>query len=157
MTKKVFPAALAAVLALTTACGGAMATRNEGSREASEGPVDPYGDPRPSDRDPFAGYLAITSLEVPAAADTAGEAAGTASAGDWAIQVAACSSESAAARLGELASGDTGLDFVVDREGQWWKVRVGSFATREAAGVALEGVKSSGYDDAWIVERTAGD
>jgi len=119
--------------------------------------VDPYGDARVYEGDPFAGYLEVHSIEVPGPAAPADSTAAAVEGGPWAIQIAACTSESAAQRLLELASSDTGLAGHIDREGQWWKVRLGGWATRQEASSHLAGAKAAGYADAWVVERPVGD
>jgi hypothetical protein len=150
--------ALAAAAFCGTGCGSrAVTTDGGGSGGSAEVPVDPYGDPRVYEGDPFAGYLAVHSIEVPGPEALSDSSSVPAETGRWSIQVAACTSESAALRLIELASSDTGLQGHVDREGQWWKVRVGGWISRQDASAALDSVKAAGYGDAWVVERPVGD
>lgn len=155
MTTKLRLALFAALLAILPGCGTAVtATDSEGGGGEGSAPpvaVDPYGDPVAYPADPFEGFPVIFELEYP------GEEAVTsmddAAAGPWAVQIAACSSEADAGRLGEVASIRTGLPFFVDREDAWWKVRLGSYQTRTDAALGLEKALASGYGDAWIVER----
>jgi hypothetical protein len=143
---------------LVAGCGRTVieGTGGQGADTLS-GPVDPYGDPREYEGDPFAGYLAVHSIDVPGPAAPGDSVYTPAATGRWSIQVAACSTESAASRLVELAASDTGLEGHVDREGQWWKVRVGAWETMEEATSALGAVRTAGYADAWVVERLPGD
>lgn len=145
---------LAACLAVLPGCGASSAraggSGGRGQDAPDESVVDPYGDPVEYPEDPFEGFPSVNELTYPGA-----EAPGAAeppAAGSWAVQVAACTSEDDAARLAGVASAATGLPGRVDCEGSWWKVRLGSYVSREAAGEGLSIARSHGYGDAWIVE-----
>jgi predicted small secreted protein len=147
---------LLASFAFLASCGNRTVTAGGQGTDVQSGPLDPYGDPRVYEGDPFAGYLAVHSLSVPGP-EVVPDSVSVPVAGRWAVQVAACTSESAASRLLELASSETGLAGSVDREGQWWKVRLGGWASRQEAMDSLDLVKAAGYSDAWVVERLVGD
>lgn len=155
MTTKLRLALLAALPAILPGCGTPVAAtdsgRGDGEGSAPPAAVDPYGDPVEYPADPFEGFPVIFELEYPGEESVPPEEA--ASVGRWAVQIAACSSEADAERLGEVASVRTGLPFFVDREDDWWKVRLGSYQTRPDAAPGLEKALASGYGDAWIVER----
>ncbi len=155
MTTKLRFVLFAAMLTITPGCGtpvtetGSGGGTGDGSAPPLE--VDPYGDPVEYPADPFEGFPVVFELEYPG--EEAAASADDAAVGPWAVQIAACSSEADAQRLGEVASVRTGLPFFVDREDAWWKVRLGAYQTRTDASPGLEKALASGYGDAWIVER----
>lgn len=152
---------------LLASCGRQTTRPAAGTDARSSGPVDPYGDPRTYSGDPFAGFLEVRTIELPAEDSTASDSAGTAESpvvaaassdrGPWCIQIAACSAEADAARAAAQADPLTELECTVDFESPWWKVRLGAFATREQAETRLAEVRALGYSDAWVVRRIGGD
>jgi hypothetical protein len=136
---------LALLAALACSCGTSTTSGGEGLTE----PVDPYGDPVVYPGDPFEGFGTVVDIAVPGSAQ---DATDPPAAGGWAVQIAACTSESDAAGLAAAASEELGLPSRVDHEGQWWKVRVGAYGTRLEAEEALPAVRSEGWSDAWVVE-----
>lgn len=135
------------VLLALLACSCGTSTTSGG--EQGTEPVDPYGDPVVYPVDPFEGFGTVVDITVPGSGP---EIPAPPAAGGWAVQIAACSSESDAAGLAAAASEELGLPSRVDHEGQWWKVRVGAFGTRREAEDALPSVRSEGWADAWVVE-----
>jgi hypothetical protein len=153
---------LAILLAVLCAgCGTGTATGGGGSGEDRDDLpdlADPYGDPRTYEGDPFAGFVSVMTMELPAPetfADTS--TAAPAARGGWSIQIAACSSEGAASRLVEIVAAESSTPCFMDRVGDYWKVRYGSYASPEAAAADLEVVQAMGFTDAWVVERNPGD
>lgn len=155
-----------AVLAVSS-CGRQTIRPAPGTGAQSSGPVDPYADPRTYSGDPFAGFLQVFTIDLPAEDSTSADSAssqeslviaGTPSErGPWCIQIAACSTQEDAARVAVGADPLTDLECSVESEPPWWKVRLGAFATREAAEARLVEVRALGYSDAWVVRRTDGD
>lgn len=145
---------LAACLAAWCGCGASSArTGGSGDRLQAvpdETVIDPYGDPVVYPEDPFEGFPVVNELAYPGTVEQDGTE--PPSAGSWAVQVAACAVEADAERLAGIASAATGLQSRIDCEGSWWKVRLGSYGSREDAGEGLAIARSHGYGDAWIVE-----
>lgn len=156
MMTKLSIALFAAILLTAPGCGTPVTAGGSagGGGDGSTAPeaVDPYGDPVEYPADPFEGFPVVFELEYPGA-ETPAPGDLPSAGGAWAVQIAACSSEDDAGRLGGIASVSTGLPFFVDHEGSWWKVRLGSYRTREEAAEGLEKAVASGFGDAWIVER----
>lgn len=145
---------LAASVAAWCGCGTSSArSGSSGDRVQAvpdESVADPYGDPVVYPGDPFEGFPVVNELTYPGEPVTG--AVEPPAAGSWAVQVAACAAEEDAVRLAGIASAATGLVGRIDFEGSWWKVRLGSYESREDAGEGLETARSHGYGDAWIVE-----
>jgi hypothetical protein len=145
---------LAASVAALCGCGTSSASSGgSGDRVQAvpeEGVVDPYGDPVVYPEDPFEGFPVVNELTYPGVSEP--DAAEPPAAGQWAVQVSACAAEDDAVRLAGIASAATGLVSRIDFEGAWWKVRLGSYDSREQAGEGLDIARSHGYSDAWIVE-----
>jgi cell division protein FtsN len=87
-----------------------------------------------------------------ASAAASGEAA---SAPGWRIQIFAARDEATAAGMGRRA-GDAvaGVPVYVEAEGPWFKVRLGDFATREAAEPLRERLVGLGWTEAWAVRTS---
>ena len=155
-----------AVFALSS-CGRRTTPPSAGTGAQSSGTIDPYGDPRTYSGDPFAGFLEVITIDLPAEDSTAADSASTQESppvtvpssgqGSWCIQIAACSTQEDAARVAVQADPLTDLECDVESEPPWWKVRLGAFATREAAEARLIEVRALGYPDAWVVRRAGGD
>jgi hypothetical protein len=146
------------LMLLCAGCGTGTATGGGEDGEDVPDLADPYGDPRTYEGDPFAGFVSVMTIELPAPgipADTT--AAAPAARGGWSIQIAACSSESAASRLMEIVAAESSTACYMDREGDYWKVRFGSYASPEEAAADLDIVRAMGFTDAWVVARDAGD
>ncbi len=143
------PFTVAMIAAALAGCGRQQTVTPRGDG-AAQLPPDPYGDPRVYGEDPFLGFPSIVDIDLPGPDSTS---ATDPAAGVWAIQIAACTTESDAIRLSGIAAAGTGLGSTVDREGSWWKVRLGGWATMEEASEALQSVRAGGYSDAWVVER----
>lgn len=67
------------------------------------------------------------------------------------IQVFASADRDVAQNARAVAAERLGLPAYLDLEGGVYKVRVGDFASREAANAALGAVRSRHYPDAWII------
>ena len=67
------------------------------------------------------------------------------------IQVFASADRDVATSARAAASGRLGIPAYLDLDGGVYKVRVGDFATRDAAAQALPRVRAQYYPDAWIV------
>jgi cell division septation protein DedD len=155
-------AAAAAVLA--AGCGGQTSVSGE-TAETAETAEQPraYGDLPGYDGDPFAGFGAVVSVDLPAepaeddsaqTQEEAGEA--EAGSGPFSIQIMALGDEATARGVAESASEESGLPAHVDLEGGYWKVRLGSFSGRSEAAGNLPLVVDLGFEDAWVVRRAEG-
>lgn len=111
-----------------------------GGAGRDEPPAAPLDDPLPAEPD-----------ELPAA-----EAGLTAAAAPgWRIQVFATRDQAAAREVARRAGeAVAGVPAYVEAEGPWFKVRLGDFATRDAAEPLRERLVGLGWTEAWAV-RTA--
>ncbi|HET9582197.1 MAG TPA: SPOR domain-containing protein [Gemmatimonadota bacterium] len=119
------------------------------------GYVRPPGAPGDASRDeppaaPLNGPLPAESDAPPAAG--AGIAA---AAPGWRIQVFATRDQAAAREVARRAGeAVAGIPAYVEAEGPWFKVRVGDFATRDAAEPLRERLVELGWTEAWAVRTT---
>jgi hypothetical protein len=129
--------------------------------ETPVGPPDPYGDPPDYAGDPFAGFGEIVTVEVPGETETVVdetveetvEVPVEDSNLPFAVQISAAAEEATATRLAEQVGAEVDAPVYIDHVGQYWKVRVGAFATREETGALLLQLQEMGFTDAWVVER----
>ncbi len=144
----------ALLVILLAACGTQTVTVPT-EEEIPEGPVDPYGDPPDYAGDPFAGFDEIVTLDVPGetVVEPPIEIPEYTPVLPFAVQITAAAEEATAQRLAESVAADVDAPVFIDRIGQYWKVRVGAFATRAEADGLLEQLQAMGFADAWIVER----
>lgn len=122
------------------------------SDDSSDEFIDPYADPPGYSGDPFAGFGPVATIRFPAEGDTEIEEPDDLN-GPWSIQVAACGSMDAALTLRDSIVAQTGYPVFVDHIGSYYKVRVGSFATSSDSDGLRVQLRSSGYPDAWSVQR----
>jgi hypothetical protein len=148
---------LAAAVLLLAACGNQTTVPDTGPE--TTGPVDPYGDPPDYAGDPFRGFGEVFTLEVPGEAPVAEEVPEVpeipemVTGGNVAVQISAALEEESALHLVDLVQAQVDAPVFVDHIGEYWKVRVGAFASREDAEDLLHRLQEMGYTDAWIVER----
>ncbi|MCK5131181.1 MAG: SPOR domain-containing protein [Candidatus Sabulitectum sp.] len=134
---------------LLAGCG--TTTSSDGSNDEI---TDPYADPPGYSGDPFAGFGPVTSIRFPADEDSGIEIeTPTAVNGPWGVQVAACSSIDAALTLRDTIAAQTDQPVFIDHTGSYYKVRVGSFAISSDSDELRAQLRSSGYPDAWSVQR----
>jgi hypothetical protein len=136
-----------APLLLAASCGTNTSTDGDAL------PPDPYADPPDYSGDPFQGFGPVTSISLPAPGGT--EMPGEAAGGPWSVQIAACGTLQAAEALRERVGAVTAEAVFIDLSGAYYKVRVGSFPTAEDSADLRNLLRSSGYPDAWSVERAA--
>lgn len=148
-------------LLLLTGCGSETAVRQEEPRVSA--PPRSYGDLPGYQGDPFAGFSEVVSIALPAEVEQGAEEAGeaevseTASAsGPFSVQIMALDDESTARGVAESAGEQAGLPAFVDREGRYWKVRIGAFPDRSSAAGSLPQIRGMGFEDAWVVRRQDG-
>lgn len=134
-----------ALILLASACGTSTSSGDRGL------PPDPYADPPDYSGDPFEGFGPVTTIAFPAGDRPPSEEDG--SSGPWSVQIAACGTLQAAEALRERVGAVTGETVFIDRSGAYYKVRVGSFSTAEDSADLRVLLRSSGYPDAWSVER----
>ena len=116
--------------------------------------IDPYADPPGYSGDPFAGFGPVSSIRFPAEGSIGTEIEEPAVLdGPWCVQVAACGSMDAALTLRDTVAAQTDLPVFVDHIGSYYKVRVGSFATSSDSDGLRVQLRSSGYPDAWSVQK----
>jgi hypothetical protein len=120
-------------------------------------PVPGPGSPAPIESAPLAPGLDPTAPSAPSAGAVAGGPAapsgtGTTSAsGIWRVQVFASPDRAQADKVGREASGRLGVPYVLDRDGDLVKVRLGSFAREEEAQALKERAVRNGYPGAFRV------
>ena len=109
--------------------------------------------PEPVDRETVVtGYVRAAGAPPETPPETPGEVA---SVPGWRIQVFAAEDEATAAEVARRAGeAVAGVPVYVEAEGSWFKVRLGDFATREAAEPLRERLVGLGWTEAWAV-RTA--
>ena len=140
---------LLSMLLLMTGCGSSTSTDSETSEI-----IDPYADPPGYSGDPFAGFGPVTSIRFPADGDPEIEMEEPVSLnGAWSVQVAACGSMDAALSLRDIIAAQTDHPVFVDPVGSYYKVRVGAFASSSDSDGLRNHLRSSGYPEAWSVER----
>jgi len=95
-----------------------------------------------------------TALETPR--ETAPAAPGQlAAASGWRIQVFAAGDEATAAQVAHrVGDAVAPVPVYIEAEGPWFKVRLGDFATREAAEPLRERLIRLGWTEAWAVRTT---
>ena len=146
------------VLALLAAGCGPRTTRPETTGGETRRPG-AYTDLPGYEGDPFAGFAGVVSIDLPAPSDTTAgphtEEAPAAS-GPFSIQIMALADEATARGVAESASEESGMPSFVDREGAYWKVRLGSFPDRASAASRLPEMVDLGFSDAWVVRRGEG-
>lgn len=149
-------AALAGSLVVLAACGP-KTTAPEDTAEME--PPRAYGDLPAYEGDPFVGFSEVVSVELPAEAEeespetTQDAVEPAASSGPFSVQIMALADEATARGVAESVSDESGLPGHVDREGAYWKVRLGNFADRSEAAENLPLLVGLGFDDAWVVRR----
>jgi hypothetical protein len=146
--------ALAAAVLLLAACGHQTTVPDTGP--VATGPVDPYGDPPDYAGDPFRGFGEVFTMEVPGeppVVEEVPEIPEIVPGGNVAVQISAALEEESALHLVDLVQTQVDSPVFIDHIGEYWKVRVGAFATREEAEDLLHRLQEMGYADAWIVER----
>ncbi len=112
----------------------------------------PYDDPPGYSGDPFAGFGPVTSIRLPAEGNiTVEEPLDTT--GTWSVQVAACGTMDAAMTLRDTIANQTDQPVFVDHVGNYYKVRVGSFASSSDSDELRVQLRSGSYPDAWSVQR----
>jgi len=114
--------------------------------------VDPYADPPGYTGDPFAGFGPVTSIRFPAEGEPVAEQPSD-TGGAWSVQVAACGTMDAALTVRDTVANSTDQPVFVDHIGNYYKVRVGSFATSAESDQLRIQLRSGGYPDAWSVQR----
>jgi hypothetical protein len=125
-------------------------------------PVPGPGSPAPIESAPLAPGLDPTAPSAPSAGAVAGGPAapsgtGTTSAsGIWRVQVFASPDRAQADKVGREASGRLGVPYVLDRDGDLVKVRLGSFAREEEAQALKERAVRNGYPGAFRVLDRSG-
>ncbi len=139
----------ALLIAGVTGCGTTSSTD-----DSIDTNPDPYADPPGYSGDPFAGFGPVASITFPAEGDSEIEMVEQIeSAGPWSIQIAACGSMDAALTLRDTVAAETNHPVFIDHTGSYYKVRVGSFATSSGTDSLRNQLRSSGYPDAWSVQR----
>jgi len=149
--------AILALAVLTAGCGP-RTTRPE-TTGGETGTPEAYTDLPGYEGDPFAGFAGVVSIELPAPSDTAApspEDEAPDVSGPFSIQVMALGDEATARGVAESAAARTGMPSFVDREGAYWKVRLGSFPDRASAVSRLADMEDLGFSDAWVVRRGDG-
>ncbi|MEA3267202.1 MAG: SPOR domain-containing protein [Candidatus Fermentibacteria bacterium] len=137
------------VLILAAGCGTSTSSEN-----SVDEIVDPYADPPGYSGDPFAGYGPVTTIRFPAETDIVIEIEeNISSSGSWSVQVAACGSMDAALTLRDTVAAQTGKQVFIDHTGNYYKVRVGSFATSTDSDRLRIQLRANGFPDAWSVQR----
>jgi len=149
--------AILALAVLTAGCGPET-SRPETTGGETETP-EAYTDLPGYEGDPFAGFAGVVSIDLPAPSDTASrtpeeEVPGTS--GPFSIQIIALGDEATARGVAESAAAESGMPAFVDREGRYWKVRLGSFPDRASAASRLPDMEDLGFSDAWVVRRGDG-
>ena len=151
------------VLLLLAACGEETVVPD--GQVVHTGTADPYGDPPDYAGDPFAGFDQIVTLEVPGETvpvpeeipeeipEETFEIQETGSNLPFSVQISAAAEEATAQRLAEQVSAQVDAPVYIYHIGQYWKVRVGAFPTREETATLLEQLREMGFTDAWVVER----
>lgn len=143
---------LAAGLLLITAGCGEDTVVPDGDQQVQTGPADPYGDPPEYGEDPFEGFPQVTGMSVPSEEIQQYEEeilTGT----HFTVQITAATDEEVARRLAESIFEDTVHPVFVDREGDYWKVRVGAFPARSDAESYVREMVDMGFSDAWVTSR----
>ncbi|MBN2586235.1 MAG: SPOR domain-containing protein [Candidatus Fermentibacteraceae bacterium] len=116
------------------------------------GPIDPYADPPDYSGDPFDGFPNVTGVTIPSGQVEVIEEevlSGT----HFTIQISAATTEEAAVRLAESVDSEITLPVFIDREGSYWKVRVGAFPARQDAVDYSQTLVDMGFTDAWVTTR----
>jgi len=142
---------------LTAGCGPAT-TRPETTGGETERP-EAYTDLPGYEGDPFAGFAGVVSIDLPAPSDTTSrtpEEEAPDTSGPFSIQIMALGDEATARGVAESAAAESGMPSYVDREGAYWKVRLGSFPDRASAASRLPELVELGFSDAWVVRRGEG-
>ena len=157
------------LVALVAACGATAPPRQSSSRAEpaqkggydfkSEGKIPPpAGGSAKPEADVEEMAVSDTSLDVseadaprdttpPAAAHTAADS----TADGFRIQIFASADRDVAESARSAAAGRLNLPAYLDLDGGVYKVRVGDYATRDAASAALPSVRGQYYPDAWVV------
>jgi hypothetical protein len=138
-----------ALLVMLTACGEDTVTPDT---HGQTGPIDPYADPPDYSGDPFADFPDVTGVSIPSGQVEVLEEevlSGT----HFTIQISAATTEEAAVRLAESVDAEITLPVFVDREGSYWKVRVGAFPARQDAMDYAQTLVDMGFTDAWVTTR----
>ncbi len=137
------------LLPLFFSCGGK--TVHEENEDASV-PIDPYADPPDYSLDPFEGFPDVTGLAVSAANEEESREE-ILSGSHYTVQVAAAASEENAESIKKAVSSAVSLPVFIDREGGYWKVRVGTFPARQDALDFVQVLAEMGFEDAWVTTR----
>lgn len=147
------PRMLLLFLMILAACGQETATRNENDQERT-GPIDPYADPPDYSDDPFAGFPQVIGVGIPSEESEAPEEAEEVLSGTYfTVQISAATSEETAERLAESVRAEITPPVFVDREGNYWKVRVGAFPVMQDAQEYSGVLVDMGFTDAWVTTR----
>ena len=137
------------LLILVAGCGTTSST--DGSVDTIP---DPYADPPGYSGDPFAGFGPVASIRFPAEGDSGIEIEEPVELnGPWSVQIAACGSMDSAMTLRDTVAAETNQPVFIDQTGNYYKVRVGSFATSSETDALRNQLRSGGYPDAWSVQR----
>lgn len=140
-------------LMILAACGQETTTRN-GSDQDRTGPIDPYGDPPDYSGDPFADFPQVISVGIPSEETEAHEAAEEVLSGThFTVQISAATDGETAEVLAESVRAEITRPVFVDREGNYWKVRVGAFPAAEDAQEYTRVLVEMGFADAWVTTR----
>lgn len=147
------PIMLLLFLIILAACGQETATRGGNDQERT-GPIDPYADPPDYSGDPFADFPQVTGVGIPSEESETPEQAGVVLSGThFTVQISAATSEETAERLAESLRAEITRPVFVDREGNYWKVRVGAFPVMQDAQDYTGVLVDMGFTDAWVTTR----
>lgn len=147
------PRILLLFLMILAACGQETATRS-GNDQGLTGPIDPYADPPDYSGDPFADFPQVISVSIPSEeSETHEEAEEVLSGTHFTVQISAATSEETAERLAESVRAEITRPVFVDREGNYWKVRVGAFPVMQDAQEYTGVLVDMGFTDAWVTTR----
>ena len=101
------------------------------------------------------GYVRAAGAAAQAPRETAPAAGEVAATSGWRIQIFAAEDQTTAGEMARRAGeAVAGVPVYVQAEGPWFKVRLGDFATREAAEPLRQRLVGLGWTEAWAV-RTA--
>lgn len=151
MSNKILLLISAVLILMASGCGDDTVTPDN-DQQVQTGPVDPYGDPPEYGEDPFEGFPQVIGMSVPSGEEQQYQEeilTGT----HFTVQITAATDEEVASRLAESVEEDTIHPVFVDREGDYWKVRVGAFPARSDAETYVQEMVDMGFSDAWVTSR----
>ena len=137
---------------ILSACGDTTVTPDSTDQATITGPIDPYEDPPGYTGDPFEDFPEVIGMSIPGEVPIEYEEeilTGT----HFTVQISAATNEETALRLAESVSAEIDHPVFIDRQGGFWKVRVGAFPAREDAVDYTQVLVNMGFTDAWVTTR----